>query len=154
MKKILFICTANRFRSPAAEVIAASLVNKKKASVSSAGVYENEFNMPLPKSVRDALTRMGYTGGMSRRSQRVTKKMVKEAYVVLYMQPSHLSVLLEMFPQHKKRFKCLAEYDPCGKSKISDLAFLSGSRFQETLCTIEDCVINFLRHEKLYDNQS
>lgn len=114
---IVFVCHANRFRSPFAEIILRSL--KPSWSIVSAGVKGEGYGLRAGKPSRDEAT-LRKLSLEDHRSQKLTNAMVEDADYVFYMDGGNL-VRLGGWPSGN--FKCLAE--PIGEKRIPDPAFIS-----------------------------
>ena len=115
--RILFICTGNINRSPAAETISRKLNPKNEYKSASLSSHCN--GKITTKKTRDILKQKGYNY-TEIRSTLITQELVNWADKIFYAQPSHLKKLQEMFGCLEK-FKPLYEYG--GLSKITDPAF-------------------------------
>ncbi|PYZ96095.1 hypothetical protein CR205_17145 [Alteribacter lacisalsi] len=109
MKNILFVCTGNTCRSPAAEA-----VYRKKAKeasletdVKSAGMYGMP-GMGLSQGSRNALDERNIPH--SHQSQTVTEELLDWADLVLTMTQDHKRRLIEQFPHMNKIVYTLKEY--------------------------------------------
>jgi protein-tyrosine-phosphatase len=110
VKKVLFICTANICRSPAAEAIFNALAGDRKLDVQavSAGVSAISDRGIAPETAM-ALEEVGiYAGG--HRSTPVTRDMVEVADLILTMNERHVEELRDMLPDLPDYVHVLPEY--------------------------------------------
>ena len=100
MPSVLFICTANRFRSPlAAAMLSRALQEMGFAEywlVRSAGTWATPGQPALPAAVSAARRRGLDLSG--HRSTRVSRELISEYDLILVMQASHREALLTEFP--------------------------------------------------------
>jgi protein-tyrosine phosphatase len=109
MPSILFVCTANRFRSPlAAAIFSRALEEEKNADtasvirragawrVRSAGTWATPGKPVLP-AVQQAASRLGLDLAYHR-AERVSRELLSEYDLILVMQASQKEALLSEFP--------------------------------------------------------
>jgi len=105
MPSVLFVCTANRFRSP----LAAALLERKLQelglaeswNIGSAGIWADRGQPALPQ-VSDAAQRSNLD--LSRhRSARVSEKLLAQYDLILVMQASQKEALLTEYPHLHER---------------------------------------------------
>ena len=100
MPSILFVCTANRFRSPLAAAILAQAFEEMGFAeywrVGSAGTWATPGQPALPAAV-SAAGRLGIDLS-GHRSTRVSRQLISEYDLILVMQASHREALLTEFP--------------------------------------------------------
>lgn len=137
---ILFICTGNLNRSPAAQTILKSLSRENK--VFSAGTHDVGKLITTLK-MRNALKRAGYKYNPIY-SKPVTKEMIKWADIILYMQPSHLTDLLKITKSYK--YINLAHF--INKTEIHDPHYENAKAFDAAVKEIEMAIKNFLKTRK------
>lgn len=111
MPSILFICTANRFRSPLAAIFFASEVVKRKddhhLSISSAGTWTMN-NLPATPEVKKEAKK--YDLNLSLHKSRViTKEILSQADLVLVMELNHKEAITQEFPSSGKKVFLLSE---------------------------------------------
>lgn len=111
MPSVLFICTANRFRSP----LAAAMFQKNLEqagmgaswSVSSAGTWATPGEPAIPLAI---LAARHYTLDLSKhRSRRVDRILLARADLILVMQSSQKEALLTEFPSLKEHIHLLSD---------------------------------------------
>jgi protein arginine phosphatase len=140
--RILFLCTANRFRSQAA----AAIGRKLGLSVESAGLYRGAFDKTIPKSLREALYVLGdYFVPEDERSKPVNQKMIEWADRIIYMNPVHYKQLLKRFPTHRRKFSPLGGYTEPPALRIPDPMFLKGAEYTKCMKLIESGVMNLAK---------
>ena len=105
MPSVLFVCTANRFRSPlAAGMLKHSLEKMGIAEdwhIGSAGTWATPGQPVLP-SVSDAARGFGIDLS-SHRSARVNRQLLSEHDLILVMQATQKEALLSEFPELEER---------------------------------------------------
>jgi protein-tyrosine-phosphatase len=140
--KVLFICTANLYRSQAAAAIGKVV----GLQTQSAGVYGGKFGRKVPERLRETLAAMGYPLPDWEKSKLVTEKEIGWADSILYMIPNHLDRLQEKFPDcpHRK-FGCLGEFLLPPIPAIPDPMFLKGQKCTRSIRLIEQAVSNLKR---------
>jgi protein-tyrosine-phosphatase len=111
MPSVLFVCTANRFRSPlAAEMLRHSLEKMGIAEdwhIGSAGTWATPGQPVLP-GVSDAARGFGIDLS-SHRSARVNRQLLAEHDLILVMQASQKEALLSEFPELGERVYLFSE---------------------------------------------
>lgn len=129
---ILFVCTANRCRSPLAEAIFKRILQHlgrtwENWRVESAGTWAAPNLPPLPGTLK-AAQQMGLDL-QNHRSRRVTREMIEEFDLVLAMEPNHKEALQVEFPDLASRIFLLSEmvgkdmtiFDPYGEDECEYL---------------------------------
>jgi protein-tyrosine-phosphatase len=111
MPLILFVCTANRFRSPLAALYFAReivrLGDDQDIRVASAGSWAMRGQPAMPKAVD-----LGKQYGLDLRyhkSQVITEEILSEATLVLVMEAGHKEGILHEFPAYAGRVFLLTE---------------------------------------------
>ncbi len=113
MPKLVFVCTANRYRSPIAEAcFKAELIERKSDiyqnwSVSSAGTWTQDG---LP-AMTEAIQRGDQMGLDIRihRSRVITAEVLRGVDVILVMEKGHKEALQYEFPHKKESIHLLSE---------------------------------------------
>jgi protein-tyrosine-phosphatase len=111
MRSILFICTANRFRSPIAAIHFARLVVRKGydklISVSSAGTWTVPGKPVTPEALNIAKR---YNLNLSlHQSRPLTEAVLNQAHLAIVMENSHKEAILQEFPTAGEKVFLLAE---------------------------------------------
>ena len=111
MSSILFVCTANRFRSPLAALYFAREVVRRGddqgISVSSAGTWAITGMPAMPKAVKLARE---YDLDLSyHRSRVVTEEILSETDLILVMESGHKEAITHEFPDTEGRVFLLTE---------------------------------------------
>lgn len=141
--KILFVCTGNINRSPAAHTILNNiLLDNASVSVDSAGVSSYNRGKLTTKRMRTALEERGYTY-YPIRSKQVTKHMIDVADIVVCMSRRHIKALTEMFG-YSNKYVLMSEFSSDGDvSNIPDPNYSSGmSEYRRVVSMLEDCCYN------------
>src|SRR5574341_1208566 len=111
MPSVLFICTANRFRSP----LAAAMLKKDLGEmgiadswrIGSAGTW-TEPGQPVLQAVSDAAQGFGIDLS-GHRSSRVSRQLLSEYDLILVMQASQKEALISEFPELQERVYLFSE---------------------------------------------
>ena len=111
MTSILFICTANRYRSPIAEAcFKKELIEHKKGKgweVLSAGTWAMDGLPPVPDAVLEA-KQLGLDI-QQHKSRGVTADMLREADLILVMERGQKEALQIEFRAHRQKIALLTE---------------------------------------------
>lgn len=112
MPSVLFVCTANQYRSPfAALSFGRALMQNRPAGkwvVESAGTWAKDGVTPQPYMVEIA-KRLGLDGLEQHLSQQVTRKMMNEFDLIMVMEAGHKEALRSEFQRAQKRIYLLSE---------------------------------------------
>lgn len=111
MSKILFVCTANRYRSPIAEAcFKAELIKREQAQnwdVSSAGTWTQDGQPAMSDAVRKAeLLGLDIQAHLSRA---ITEDLIKETDLILVMEQGQKEALQSEFAQQREKIFLLSE---------------------------------------------
>lgn len=127
MKSVLFVCTANRCRSPMAEVLLKALVDARGAApdwqIGSAGTW-TEAGLPPMALALTVMRRRGLEGD-AHRSQPVDAPLLANYSAVVVMTHSHQEALCTEFPEAAARITLMSSLtgsdfdieDPVGGSE-------------------------------------
>jgi protein-tyrosine-phosphatase len=141
MPSILFVCMANRFRSPLAAAFFRQCLEKKGMAdswqVSSAGMWA-EPGLPVPEMVQDIARHFGIDLS-DHRSRRVDRQLLAEHDLVLVMQASQQEALLTEFPDFEGSIQELSWVAECRTYDIPDLS-ASGEDVEEIAVELDDLV--------------
>lgn len=111
MPKILFVCTANRYRSPIAEACFKEELIKHKQShiwdVSSAGTWTQDGLPAMSDAVKKA-AKLGLDI-QAHRSRAITEALLQETDLILVMEQGQKEALQSEFPQQKEKIFLLSE---------------------------------------------
>ncbi|HLB50397.1 MAG TPA: hypothetical protein VJL59_25520 [Anaerolineales bacterium] len=111
MKSVLFVCTANRCRSPMAAALLKDRVARRGQSdewaIASAGTWAAP-NLPATLLAQAEMTRRGLDL-TAHRTRVVTADMLKAASLVLVMTRSHRESLCVEFPESAHKVMLLSE---------------------------------------------
>ncbi len=141
MPALLFVCTANRFRSPLAQAFfqekLRQLPNTAGWRVESAATW-GDANLPaMPEALLEAKKR-GLNLG-NHRSKSVTNQLIKQYDLILVMETGHKEALQMEFPAIKSRIYLLSEVGGGTPFSIPD-PYLSGDEPAEVAREIEDLI--------------
>ncbi len=109
MTSILFVCMANRYRSPIAEACfkAETIARKENLNTSSAGTWTKDGLPPMPNARKQA-EELGLDI-QKHRSRVVTKEILEEADLILVMEQGQKEALFNEYPQVKDKIYTLSE---------------------------------------------
>ncbi len=118
MRTVLFVCTGNTCRSPMAEAIARSQIQRGKVVgitdsifVASAGTSASDGSHISPEAF-DSLKRMGLSH--DGRSKRLTAEMIRRADLVLGMTSSHVNGARSLVHGERDHLAKIVPLDPEG----------------------------------------
>ena len=111
MTTILFVCTANRYRSPIAEACFRRELESRslsdRVSVMSAGTWTEKGFPAMPGAMDDA-QRLGLDI-RKHTSQPITEALLQNADLVLVMEQGQKEALQAEFPNHRQKIYLLSE---------------------------------------------
>jgi protein-tyrosine-phosphatase len=111
MPTILFVCTANRYRSPIAEAYFKSLLARQNPSsawkIHSAGTWTEDGLPPMSRAVEDA-NQLGLDI-REHRSRVVSEALLEEANLILVMESGQKEGLQIEFPASRSKTHLLSE---------------------------------------------
>ncbi|MEP7133558.1 MAG: hypothetical protein ABI904_01375 [Chloroflexota bacterium] len=111
MPTVLFVCTANRFRSPLAAAIFSEVLNSHKEpgdwTVASAGTWTTP-GQPVLSQVHEVAQRMGYDLS-GHRSMLVDRQLLSEYDLVMVMEPGQIEALQNEFPDLRGHIYLLSQ---------------------------------------------
>ena len=112
MSSILFVCTANQFRSPLAAASLLSYLEKKSTAsnwvVASAGTWAKSGLPALPVTIKNA-KRLGLQGMTNHRSRTVSEELLEGFDLIIVMEKGHKEALNAEFKLAKDRIFMLSE---------------------------------------------
>jgi len=122
MPSILFVCTANRFRSPIAALYFAREVvrhgDDNRVTVSSAGTWTTSGMPAMPKAVK--LAKEYHLDLSFHRSRLITGEILSQSDLILVMESGHKEAITHEFPGTQGRVYLLSEAVGKSPSDISD----------------------------------
>ena len=136
---VLFVCTANRIRSPMAEVmfrakLMAATDDWQKWEVGSAGTWATPGRQTFPEAQEIMVERS--LDISNHRSRMVTEELLKRFNLVLTMEPGQKEALQLEFPGHSSKIYTLSEMAGV-LSPIEDPVGGGLSAFEKTASEIE-----------------
>ncbi len=140
--KLLFVCAGNTCRSPMAAAIAQAMLKEKFGDVfecDSAGSAIDEG--PIAENVNRALLKDGFRPAKHNNARQVTREMLEEADIVVYLGHTAIADLVRDFPQFKTKMV------PYFDDMIPDPFDLQG--FSKSLIRSEDLTKGCLRAYEL-----
>lgn len=160
MKKILFVCTGNKFRSKLEE----ALVDKyfPDIEVDSCGIGSKQYDKISPLKLRKLSKELFKLEEdvFLKRSKEIDKKLFNWADIVVVQQKSHFKKIEERFIDldssdgeysYNGKLFYLHEFCETKKwNKIPDLAFVSNElEYKSIMKEIKRCVFNLIERECL-----
>ncbi len=150
MPSVLFVCTANRFRSPIAAAIfemrLREIGSNSRWRVESAGTWAEEDLPPIKEALIESNKRN--LDIRSHLSRLIDAKLMKEFDLILVMEAGHKEALLNEFPDLDEKVYLLSEVGGGDAYSIPD-PFLSGDSPEEIAAEIEDLItikFDFIYH--------
>ena len=132
MPSVLFVCTANRFRSPLAAAIFIKILEKERNGTAESWIVRNSGDWrvgsagtwamsgePVLPVVSDAARKLGVDLS-EHRSERVNGQLLAEYDLILVMQASHKEALQIEFPSLSDRIYLLSHVVERGSYDIMD----------------------------------
>ena len=111
MPTVLFVCSANRFRSVIAEVLFKRLLQERyingQWTVTSAGTWSKEQLPPLPATIKYAHSKNLDLDGIH--SKEVSRDLLKQSDLVIVMTQGHKEALQVEFPDLSGRICLLSD---------------------------------------------
>ena len=112
MPSVLFICTANQFRSPIAALCFGKALQRRRPTgkwvVESAGTWTTKGLQP-DSSVIKIANRLGLRDFDRHRSQQVNRKLMDAFDLIIVMETGHKEALNSEFPRSQGRIFLLSE---------------------------------------------
>ncbi len=112
MKRILFVCLGNICRSPAAHVIAESMIASRglgeRISVESAGTSNYQVGKPADPHMQRAAQARGYS--LQTRSKQLTDRMIREHDLVIAMDRNNYREIHLISRGNPSNVRLLSEY--------------------------------------------
>ena len=112
MPSILFVCTANQFRSPiAAACLSQSIARQDTAakwSIESAGTWTTP-GMPAPKIALQIANQLGLEGLERHLTRQVDQHLLNRFDLIIVMEAGHKEAISSEFPSSCKRLYLLSE---------------------------------------------
>jgi len=112
MPSILFICTANQFRSPLAAACLLNIIDLEKPAgewvVESAGTWTSE-GQPVPALTIQVARKLGLRGLEKQRTRQVSRELLSRFDLSIVMEAGHKEALQMEFPEARSRIFMLSE---------------------------------------------
>lgn len=136
---VIFVCWGNICRSPMAERVARRYFDDAgvPASLSSAGVSDEEGFAPMDRRAKAVLEAHGYDA-TGHRAHQISAAEIAGADLVIAAEPMHLTMLRRMAP-HATNLRLICDYDPARKrgTALPDPWYGPDQKFTDTLNSIE-----------------
>lgn len=143
MTKVLFVCTGNINRSPAAHTILRSmLLGSTAVAVDSAGLSDYNAGKLTRRRMRDVLENKGYAY-YPIWSKQVTREMIDSYDLIIYMSDVHERRLTERFGTSSK-YMPITEWSSGDVDKIPDPQSGSVEDYRYVVGLLEDCCYNLV----------
>jgi protein-tyrosine-phosphatase len=144
MPSVLFVCTANRFRSPIAAAWFARRAQKEgdaqSWSVGSAGTWA-EPDLPVIPSAKWMADHLGIDLE-AHKSRRINLELLAQYGLILVMEHSHQEALLVEFPEIKDRLFLLAKVAAGVAYDVPDPFVLQDETFLDIARELSDLIDN------------
>lgn len=139
---VLFVCTANRIRSPLAAALFRSYLLREglplqRWRINSAGTWVQE-SLPPPNEVIRASGAIGLDL-KKHRSQKVNEGLLTSHNLILVMEEGHKEALNHVYPHLSQRVFLLSEMSN-GNQEIKDPATLSSSNLEDLLNQLDGLI--------------
>ena len=108
IRKVLYVCTGNVFRSPVAAEMTKQLLGDPNVIVESAGILEYKGN-PLPQDVIELAKRYGIDLSTHRPKQ-LNAKLVEAADLILVFDRKQVGELTEKYPNARNKTYTIKNY--------------------------------------------
>ena len=135
--KVLFICTGNMCRSPAAEKLLAHYGGAAGFEARSRGTAAQPY-CKMPRQITDFLTRQGITD-LAHKPALAAEADIDWADLILVMEGAHRDILADKFPQSMRKTQLLLDYRGEG-AELRDPMGRSDEVFEEVLEQIKEAV--------------
>ena len=148
MKKVLFVCTANRCRSVMAEWGFRDLAERKEVRqviASSAGVA----GVPGSSPTENTLVVLSERGidATEHRARLIDRNLIEEAGIVLGMTRAHIRVISSLCPGAEKKAFLLGKFSSdAPESDIDDPFGLRLEDYRKCFEAIESCFVGLMGH--------
>jgi protein-tyrosine-phosphatase len=161
MPSVLFVCTADRFRSPfAAALFRHRLEQESDAqswSVGSAGTWADSNKVVIPPIKR--IAGHLHLDLSAHKSRRISRNLLDSYDLVLVMESNHQEALLVEFPEIKNRLFLLSEVTVGRTYNIPDPHAQAGDTFQDVATELHDLIDKGYKNiralaSRLHDNKA
>ncbi len=161
MPSVLFVCTADRFRSPFAAALFRHRLeqesNGRNWSIGSAGTWADPNKVVIPPTKRMAGHLHLDLG--AHKSRRISRELLGSYDLILVMESNHLEALLVEFPEIKNRLFLLSEVATGRAYNIPDPHAQTGDTFQDVAMELHDLIDKGYKNicnlaSRLHDNRA
>lgn len=112
MPSILFVCTANQFRSPLAAACLLKVMEQERAAepwtIESAGTWTTS-GMPAARLAVQAARQLGVYGLHGHRTRQIDEELLQKYDLVVVMEQGHKEAIASEFPSTRGRLYLLSE---------------------------------------------
>lgn len=142
MPSVLFVCTADRFRSPLSAALFKHCLKQEPDaqawSVGSAGTWAEADRLVIPptKSVADHLN----LDLSAHKSRPIDRKLLSQSDLILVMESNQREALLVEFPEMQDRLFLLSEVAAGRAYNIPDPHVQPGDTFQDVATELQDLI--------------
>ncbi len=137
-RRVVFVCWGNICRSPIGERVARHAFEAAHvdATITSAGVSDEERGRPLDRRAQKTLREHGYTFD-GHRAHQITAAEIEDADLVVAFEPLHVARMRRIAPT-ASNISLLTDFIPDAQTDSIDDPWYGGQEgFEETLSAIE-----------------
>lgn len=142
MPSVLFVCTADRFRSPFAAALfrhrLEQEVNGQSWSIGSAGTWADPNKVVIPPMKR--IAGHLHLDLSAHKSRRINRELLSSYDLILVMENNQREALLVEFPEMKNRLFLLSEVTVGRAYNIPDPHAQTGDTFQDVASELQDLI--------------
>jgi protein-tyrosine phosphatase len=112
MPSVLFVCTANQFRSPIAAACLREIMDEERAAehwiIETAGTWTKEGG-PAAKIAVEAARQVGVYGLRGHRTRQISSELLNRFDLIIVMERGHKEAIASEFPSVRGRLFLLSE---------------------------------------------